>query len=79
MATHLTVPGDVEPTSVIDLVNDCRELVGAVSSLGVTTAGALAGFARVPLSRVPRMRGAAPVEISSGTATALDGYGDYGS
>ncbi len=75
MATHLSVPGDVEPTSMIDLVNDCRELVGAVGSLGVT---AVSGLVRIPRARRTE-RGAMPVDISSQAAGAVDGYEDYGS
>ena len=76
MATYLSVPGDVEPTSIIDLVNDCRELAGAVASLGATAVGSVG--ARIPLAR-RATRGAMPVDISAQTAHDLDGYGDYGS
>ena len=72
MATHLSVPGDVEPTSMIDLVNDCRELVGAVGSLGATAVGGFAGIVRIPLARRTD-RGALPVDISSQAAGAVEG------
>ncbi len=82
MAAHLTVPGDIDPSSLGDLVNDCRELVGAVASLGVATAGtvgSVARIARLPLARRGSPTPAAPVDISSQTAGSLDGYADYGS
>ncbi len=73
MATHLTVPGDIEPTSLGDLVSDCRELAGAVASLGATTAR----LARIPLAR--RSDAQPSVQITNDAAGALDGYADYGS
>lgn len=65
MSMHPPVPSDVEPTSLMDLVNDCREVAGVLgSSLGshvidltrpVTgpLTGAVVNLSRIPLSRIP--------------------------
>lgn len=66
MTTHTHVPADVEAESIIDLVQDCREISGVLGSF-------------VPAVRVPDARGAMPVEILASTAAGLDGYDDYGS
>jgi hypothetical protein len=67
MTTHTAVPADVEPTSLDDLLADCREVSGV---LAPWFAGAV---------RLPSARGAVPVQIPAGATTGLDGYGDYGS
>jgi hypothetical protein len=67
MATHSTVPSDIDPESMIDLVEDCREV-----------SGVLAPFV-IDLTYVPGPRTAPPLDISAGTAATLDGYGEYGS
>jgi hypothetical protein len=66
MTTH-TVPADVEPDSIIDLVDDCREV-----------SGMLAPFV-IDLTDIPTMRPAAPFLIPAQTAAALEGFEDYGS
>jgi len=66
MTTHTQVPADVEADSLVDLVQDCREISGVLGSF-------------VPTVRIPDARGAMPVEIGALTAGSLDGYGDYGS
>ena len=65
MTTHTAVPADVEPASLADLVDDCREVSGVLAPW-------FAGAVRVPAPR------ALPVEIPSEVATGLVGYGDYG-
>ena len=65
MTTHSPVPADVEPTSLADLIEDCREVSGV---LAPWFAGAV---------RVPAPRPAAAVEIPAATGM-LDGYSDYG-
>ena len=66
MTTH-TVPADVEPDSIIDLVDDCREV-----------SGMLAPFV-IDLTNIPASRSALPFAIPAQTAAALEGYGEYGS
>ena len=67
MTTHTPVPSDIEPDSIIDLVEDCREVSGVLSPFVID------------LSNIPTPRGAMPVDITAGTAAVLDGYGEYGS
>ena len=67
MTTHTPVPADVEPESMDDLLEDCREVSGV---LAPWYSGAI---------RVPAPRADVPVEIPAGTVAGLDGYGDYGS
>ena len=66
MTSH-TVPADVEPASIIDLVDDCREV-----------SGMLAPFV-IDLTNIPAPRTALPFRIPAQTAAALDGYEEYGS
>jgi hypothetical protein len=66
MTTH-TVPADVEPDSIIDLVDDCREV-----------SGMLAPFV-VDLTNIPMQAGVKPFLIPAQTVAALDGYEEYGS
>ena len=67
MSAHPLVPADVEAASIIDLVQDCREISGVLGPA-------------LPLpARLPDARRGVPVEISPRTAAGLDGYGEYGS
>jgi hypothetical protein len=66
MTTH-TVPADVEPDSIIDLVDDCREV-----------SGMLAPFV-IDLTNIPAQAGVRPFAIPAQTAAALEGFEDYGS
>ncbi len=66
MTTH-TVPADVEPDSIIDLVDDCREV-----------SGMLAPFV-IDLTNIPTQGRVMPFAIPARTAAALDGFEDYGS
>jgi len=66
MTTH-TVPADVEPDSLVDLADDCREV-----------SGMLAPFV-IDLTNIPAPRGVLPFAIPAGTADALEGYEEYGS
>jgi hypothetical protein len=63
----MTVPSDIEPDSIIDLAEDCRE----VSSV-------LAPYV-VDLTKIPAPRRALPFEVPAGAAEALAGYDYYGS
>jgi hypothetical protein len=65
MTTHSPVPADVEPASLADLVDDCREVSGV---LAPWFAGAV---------RMPAPRPAAPAGLPA-AAGILDGYSDYG-
>jgi hypothetical protein len=67
MTPHSTVPSDIEPASLIDLVDDCRE----VSSV-------LAPYV-IDLTKIPAPRAGLPFQIPAATAAALDGYEVYGS
>ena len=66
MTIHTAVPSDIDPASITDLVDDCREV-----------SGVLAPFV-IDLNTIPAPRGASPLTISSLTVDALDGYSDYG-
>ena len=66
MTTHSPVPADVEPDSMSDLYDDCREVSGVLAPW-------YSGAIRMPAQREP-----APVSIPLGAADAFD-YGDYGS
>lgn len=65
MTTTNPVPADVEPDSMIDLVQDCREVSGVLGSFVPTVI-------RVPEARQPLV-----VDLAS-VAVDLDGYGAYG-
>lgn len=67
MTTHTTVPSDIDPDSITDLADDCREV-----------SGVLAPFV-IDLNSIPAPRSATQLDFSSLTADALDGYSDYGS
>ena len=66
MTTH-TVPADVEPDSIVDLVDDCREV-----------SGMLAPFV-IDLRDIPAQAGVKPFTIPAQTADRLEGFEDYGS
>jgi hypothetical protein len=66
MTTHM-VPADVEPDSITDLVDDCREV-----------SGMLAPFV-IDLTNIPRQGRVMPFQIPAQTAAALEGYEEYGS
>ncbi len=67
MSLYAVVPGDLEPDSILDLVQDCREVTGV---LGV--------HVDPDPDLVPVPRGAGAVDIAP-AAAFLDGYADYGS
>ena len=66
MTTH-SVPADIEPDSIIDLVDDCREV-----------SGMLAPFV-IDLSHIPAPRSGRPFAIPAQAAESLAGYDEYGS
>ena len=84
MAIHTPVPSETEPTSIIDLVNDCRQVAGVLghSVIDLTTAAIRLPLSRVPLNRVPLDRlpfsfGAMPVEITEDLLVTVNGMDDY--
>jgi hypothetical protein len=79
MALHTPVPSETEPTSLIDLANDCREVAGV---LGHTVIDLTRTVVRVPLNRLPLERlpfsfGAMPAEITEDLMTTVQGLEDY--
>jgi hypothetical protein len=66
MTSH-PVPADIEPDSIIDLVDDCREV-----------SGMLAPFV-IDLTHIPAQRSALPFEVPAKAAESLAGYDEYGS
>ena len=67
MTASTPVPSDVEPDSIIDLVDDCREV-----------ASVLAPYV-IDLTKIPAPRAGLAFQIPAATAAALDGYEVYGS
>jgi hypothetical protein len=67
MTPHTTVPSDIEPDSLIDLADDCREV-----------SGMLAPFV-IDLTNIPGPRTALPFLVPAQAAAALAGYEEYGS
>ena len=66
MSVHPHVPADDDPTSIIDLVDDCREV-----------SGVLAPYVPAEI-RLPEARSALPVEIDATVSAGLAGWNDYG-
>ena len=79
MAIHAPVPSETEPTSIIDLVNDCRQVVNVLghSVIDLTTAVVRVPLSRVPLERLPFSFGAMPVEITEDLLVTVTGLDDY--
>ncbi len=69
MTSSNPVPADVEPDSIIDLVQDCREISGVLGSFVPTVV-------RGPEARSPVV---VDLPAMTGLAAGLDGYGTYGS
>lgn len=76
MTTHTPVPADIDPASLADLVEDCREVSGVLAPL--VTSGWFAGAVRVPAPTTPA-EGPLPVHVPTAAGIDLDGYGYYGS
>ena len=79
MALHIPVPSDNEPTSMVDLINDCREVASVLghSVLDLTTAAVRLPLSRLPLERLPFGFGAMPVEITEDLLVTVSGLDDY--
>ena len=71
MTTHPPVPADVEADSIIDLVEDCREVSGVLSPY--------LPLAVVETLRLPDARPPLDVELGGPVAAGMDGWGEYGS
>lgn len=74
MALHTPVLSETEPTSFLDLVNDCRE-VGSL--LGQSVIDLTHAVVRVPLTRMPFSFGTMPVEITDDLLVTVNGMDDY--
>ena len=79
MAFHTPVPSDNDPSSIGDLVNDCREVVSVLahSVIDLTKSAVKVPLARVPLERLPFSFGAMPVEITEDLLVSVAGMDDY--
>ena len=79
MALHTPVPSESEPTSLIDLANDCREVASVLahSVIDLTQHVVRVPLARVPLDRLPFSFGAMPVEITEDLLVTVSGFEDY--
>jgi len=67
MSSHPHVPADDDATSMVDLVDDAREV-----------SGVLGPYLPAQL-RLPAGRGARPVPIGPRAVAGVEGWGDYGS
>ena len=79
MALHTSVPSETEPTSIIDLANDCREVASVLghSVIDLTRAVVRVPLDRLPLDRLPFSFGAMPAEITEELLVTVDGLEDY--
>ena len=79
MALHPPVPSETEPTSIVDLVNDCREVATVLghSVIDLTQAVVRVPLSRLPLERLPFSFGAMPAEITEDLLATVEGLEDY--
>jgi len=79
MALHTPVPSETEPTSIIDLVNDCREVASVLgqSVLDLTQTVVRVPLTRLPMDRLPFSFGAMPAEITEDLLLQVEGLEDY--
>lgn len=79
MALHTPVPSETEPTSIIDLVNDCREVASVLghSVLDLTQTVVRVPLNRLPMDRLPFSFGAMPAEITEDLLLQVEGLDDY--
>lgn len=83
MALYAPVPSETEPTSMIDLVNDCREVAGVLGhsvidlTVGITRSVTRVPLQKIPLDRMPFSFGAMPVEITEDLLVTVNGLEDY--
>jgi len=83
MALHTPVPSENDPTSIIDLVNDCREVASVLGhsvidlTNTVTRAVVKVPLSRLPMDRLPFSFGAMPAEITEDLLVTVNGLDDY--
>jgi hypothetical protein len=79
MALHTPVPSETDPTSIVDLVNDCRQVVSVLgqSVIDLTQTVVRVPLARLPLERLPFSFGAMPAEITEDLLSTVAGLDDY--
>lgn len=79
MALHTPVPSETEPTSIVDLVNDCREVASVLgqSVLDLTQTVVRVPLSRLPVDRLPFSFGAMPAEITEDLLLQVEGLDDY--
>ena len=65
MSMHSTLPSEVEPTTLEDLINDCRALAEGAAHRVIDLTG------RIPVQRIV----AAPVVITDKLKSMVDGFG----
>jgi len=68
VSTHRTLPSEVEPQGLDDLISDCAALAGGLIDVTI---------AERRVIRVPEPRH--PLVIGERVAAMVDGFGDYGS
>ncbi len=75
--THLTLPSEVEPESLADLVADCRSM--PVAGAATPMAGrAVPAIRSARAAGEPRPDAEPAVAIPDGAAALLEGMPDYG-
>ena len=79
MAHYAPVPSETEPTSILDLVNDCREVAGVLSHsvIDLTRSAVRVPLQKLPLDRLPFGFGTLPVEITDDLLVTVTGMDDY--
>ncbi|MDX6215641.1 MAG: hypothetical protein QOG99_1225 [Frankiales bacterium] len=79
MAHHVPVPSESEPNSILDLVNDCREVANVLghSVIDLTQTVVKIPLSRLPLDRLPFSFGAMPAEITDDLLVTVAGMDDY--
>ena len=79
MALHTPVPSESEPSSLIDLANDCREVASVLghSVIDLTRTVVRVPLTRLPLDRLPFSFGAMPAEITEDLMGTVEGLDDY--
>ena len=65
MSMHATLPSEVEPTTIGDLIQDCRDLADGAVHRVIDLTGA------IPVQRLV----AAPIVISDKLRSMVDGFG----